>query len=67
MTVQVTVRNDVDRSLKKLKRLMERENILAEVKERKYYMKPSVKKRKKAARARARLKKEERMADKGFM
>jgi len=46
---------------------MERENILAEVKERKYYMKPSVKKRKKAARARARLKKEERMADKGFM
>jgi small subunit ribosomal protein S21 len=67
MTVQVTVRNDVDRSLKKLKRLMERENILAEVKERKYYMKPSVKKRKKAARARARLKKEERMADKGFI
>jgi len=67
MTVQVTVRNDVDRSLKKLKRLMERENILAEVKERKYYMKPSVKKRKKAARARARLKKEEELANKGFM
>jgi len=67
MTVQVTVRNDVDRSLKKLKRLMERENILAEVKERKYYMKPSVKKRKKAARARARLKKEEKLANKGFM
>ena len=60
MEVKLKRNEPVDRALKRLKRLMDREGILRELKERRYYEKPSEKKRKKSARARTRKRKEER-------
>ena len=37
---------DINKAIKRFKRKVEREGIMKEVKKRKYYMKPSVKKRK---------------------
>jgi small subunit ribosomal protein S21 len=59
--IEVKVRHNepIDRAIKRLKKVMDREGILRELKERKYFMKPSEHKRKKSARARARRKKEQ--------
>jgi small subunit ribosomal protein S21 len=53
---------NIDRALKRLKRIMDKDGILRELKERNYYEKPSVKKKKKKDRAKARRKKEARDA-----
>lgn len=53
---------NIDRALKRLKRIMDKDGILRELKERNYYEKPSVKKKKKQDRAKARRKKEARDA-----
>ena len=74
MAIVVQVRKDkynstagVDKALKKLKREMVSSGILKELKDRQYFEKPSVKKRKKAAAARSRVAKENKMKDKGIM
>ena len=60
----VTVRNnDVARAARKLKRLMQDEGIILEMRKRKYYVKPSEKRAKAKAAARARwLKKQRQLA-----
>ena len=59
-TIEVKVKRNehVEKSLKRLKRLMDTEGILRELKERQYFVKPGDKRRKKSARARSRAKKE---------
>ena len=59
MQIKVKRNEPIDKAIKRLKKIMDREGILREVKERRYYMKPSEHKRKKSARARARLRKEQ--------
>jgi small subunit ribosomal protein S21 len=46
--------NDVERALKMLKTRLQKEGLFREIKKRKYYDKPSVKKKKKQAEARKR-------------
>ena len=46
--------NDVDRALKTLKNKLQKEGLFREIKNRKYYEKPSVKKKRKMAEARKR-------------
>ncbi len=46
--------NDVDRALKTLKNKLQKEGLFREIKNRKYYEKPSVKKKRKQAEARKR-------------
>lgn len=58
---------EIDKALKKLKRIMTSEGILKELKERQYYTKPSERRRKKSAQARSRVAKENRMKDRGIM
>ena len=67
--IEVTVRrnDNIDRALKTLKRMMASEGILKEVKERRHFVKPSEKKRKKSAQARSRAAKEAKMKDRGLM
>ncbi len=48
---------DVNKALKRLKRKIEREGIMQEVKKRRYYSKPSVAKKEKRARAAKRRRK----------
>jgi len=62
MTLQVKLKRNepVERALKRLKRILDREGIVRELRDRKYFMKPSEKRRKKSAAAQARRKKEER-------
>lgn len=74
MSIEVKVKKnghnqggEVDRALKKLKRIMADEGILKEVRDRSHFVKPSEKKRKKAAEARSRNAKERRMRNKGMM
>lgn len=57
----VAVRNnDVTRALRKLKRLMQDEGIILEMRKRKYYVKPSEKRAKAKAAGRARWLKKQR-------
>ena len=53
--LEVEVRDSVDKALKILKQKMSKEGILQEIKRRRYYEKPSVKRKKKDAAARKRL------------
>lgn len=46
--------NDVERALKTLKTRLQKEGLFREIKKRKYYDKPSVKRKKKQAEARKR-------------
>ena len=46
--------NDVERALKMLKTRLQKEGLFREIKKRKYYDKPSVKRKKKQAEARKR-------------
>ncbi len=45
----------VERALKRLKKVMDKEGIMKELRANRYYEKPSERKRKKSARARARV------------
>jgi small subunit ribosomal protein S21 len=56
----------VERALKALKRKMAAEGILRELKRRKHYMKPSIKRRKKEAEAARRRRKRVRQVDMRF-
>ena len=55
----VTLRKgeDINRALRRLKRKIEREGIMQEIKKRRYYSKPSVAKKEKRARAAKRRRK----------
>ena len=52
--------NDVSRAIRKLKRLMQDEGIILEMRKRKYYLKPSEKRAKAKAAGRARWLKKQR-------
>ncbi|MFH0731838.1 MAG: 30S ribosomal protein S21 [Candidatus Omnitrophota bacterium] len=54
--VELRENEPVDRALRRLKKKIEREGILRELKARKHYEKPSVKKRRKQKEARSRKK-----------
>lgn len=58
MSVEVR-NNDVNRAMRKLKKMMSNENILREVREREAFEKPSLKRKKAKAAARSRWKKEQ--------
>ena len=59
--VQVTVRdNNVDQALRVLKKKMQREGVIREMKQRKYYEKPSEKKAREKSEATRRMRKLER-------
>jgi len=58
MSVEVR-NNDVNRAMRKLKKMMSNENILREVREREAFEKPSLKRKKAKAAARNRWKKEQ--------
>jgi len=55
--IQVKLRKGeaVDRALKRLKKIMDKEGMMKQVRAGRYFEKPSEKKRRKAARARARM------------
>jgi small subunit ribosomal protein S21 len=59
--VKVRKGEPVDRALRRLKKNMDKEGMMREIRGHRYFEKPSEKKRRKAARARARV----RMAAKG--
>jgi small subunit ribosomal protein S21 len=54
--IQVKVRKGeaVDKALKRLKKIMDREGTMKQIRSNRYFEKPSEKKRKKSARARSR-------------
>src|SRR5450432_277372 len=56
--LEVEVRDSVDKALKILKQKMSKEGILQEIKRRRYYEKPSVKKKRKMREARKRRRRE---------
>ena len=60
---QIKVRRgeNIDKVLKKFKRIIDKEGTLVLLRERKFYVKPGDKKRKKSARARARVARIERL------
>lgn len=55
--IQVKIKRgeSVDKALKRLKRIMDKEGTMKQLRANRYFEKPSEKKRKKSARARARL------------
>ena len=55
--LEVEVRDSVDKALKILKQKMSKEGILQEIKRRRYYEKPSVKRKRKSAQARKKRRK----------
>lgn len=55
--------NRVDKAIRRLKKLMEQEGVFAELKKRKYYEKPSQRKRRKKAQSMRRLRKARRRAE----
>ena len=61
--LEVEVRDSVDKALKILKQKMSKEGILQEVKRRRFYEKPSVKRKRKTLAARKKAKKRERFFD----
>jgi len=58
---------EVDKALRNLKRIMTSEGVMKEIKDRRHFLKPSEKRRKKAAEARSRRARDERGNDKGIM
>lgn len=58
--------NDISRAVRKLKRLMQDEGIILEMRKRKYYVKPSEKRAKAKAAGRARWLKKQRELEKNF-
>ena len=60
ITIKPRHNEPIEKTLKRLKRIMDKEGVIQEIRERQYYMKPSEKKRKKSSRARARVRREER-------
>jgi small subunit ribosomal protein S21 len=56
-TVKVRKGEDINRALRRLKRKIEREGIIQEIKKRRYYSKPSVAKKEKRERAEKRRRK----------
>ena len=62
VAVTLRKREHIDKALRRLKRSMDKEGVLTEVKDRQYFQKPGDKKRKKSARAQARRRKEEKLA-----
>ena len=69
MAVEITVRRNenIDKTLRRLKRLVDAAGTLKDLKEKRYFEKPSEKKRKKSSRARIRARKEARERDNGRM
>jgi len=55
--IQIKLRKGeaVDRALKRLKKIMDKEGMMKQVRANRYFEKPSEKKRRKSARARSRL------------
>lgn len=58
---------ELDKALRKLKKAMDKEGIVKELRERQYFEKPGEKKRKKSARARSRARRDERLRNSGKM
>jgi len=60
MSIQIKLKKNehIDRAIKRLKRSIDREGIVKDLKERRYFVKPGDKKRNKSSQARARRKKE---------
>ena len=56
--IEVDVRDSLEKAMKILKQKMSKEGILQELKRRRFYEKPSVKKKRKAREARKRLRRE---------
>ena len=56
--IEITLKKHehIDKALRRLKKALDNEGTIRELKERKFYQKPSEKKRKKSARARSRKK-----------
>ena len=59
--IEVEVRGDLEYAIRQLKKKLQIDGIKRELKRREYYEKPSVKKRRKAAEARRKLRKFNRM------
>lgn len=58
ISVKLKHNEPIERALRRFKRILDKEGVLNDLRERKHYLKPSEKKRKKSARARARVRKE---------
>ena len=61
--VEVEVRDSLEKAMKILKQKLSKEGILQELKRRRYYEKPSVKKKRKMREARKRLRREQKRRD----
>ncbi len=61
--VEVEVRDSLEKAMKILKQKMSKEGILQELKRRRFYEKPSVKRKRKTLAARKKAKKRERFSD----
>lgn len=58
---------ELDKGIRKLKKIVDKEGTLKALQENRYFEKPGDKKRKKSARARSRARKDAKMRDKGLM
>jgi len=60
MSIEIKLKKNehIDRAIKRLKRSIDKEGLIKDLKERKYFVKPGDKKRNKSAQARARKRKE---------
>jgi len=63
--IQVQVEESFERAFRKFKKMCEKDGILTELKKRRYYEKPSLKRRKKSAMARKRELKSRKLKNKG--
>ena len=57
ISIRLKHNEPIERALRRFKRIVDKEGILNDLRERKHYLKPGDKKRKKSARARARVRK----------
>ncbi len=65
MSIEVEVRGDIEQAIRMLKKKLQMDGIKKELKRREYYEKPSVKKRRKQAEAKRKLRKLIARSDKG--
>ncbi len=65
MSIEVEVRGDIEQAIRMLKKKLQLDGIKKELKRREYYEKPSVKKRRKQAEAKRKLRKLIARSDKG--
>jgi len=65
MSIEVEVRGDIEQAIRMLKKKLQMDGIKKELKRREYYEKPSVKKRRKQAEAKRKLRKLISRSDKG--